>query len=279
MNNADNTQLNRQIKKRIGDYGEELCHYTSMQAFFSMLSSKELWLSNTSSMNDKEEIVHFIGAIQRELHNYHRDNFFNKVYEYISSHYKYAFCLSTEYDDAAQWERYGDSARGVCIVFDVAELSKCLYGYTDFIMSRMFYDDSMKNNMYCKVVKKYFENGDIPIFNAEEKLISNLLYAGSLHKHHSFKHECEVRITTMENVKQYGIDYKIKEMGSSVNRVLVMKPDIMGFKKGTDFEKMISKVVIGPRSHQNIAILKEYIFSKGFISMPERVTQSDCPLR
>ena len=53
----------------------------------------------------------------------------------------------------------------------------------------------------------------------------------------------------------------------------------MGYKKGTNFEKLIDKVIIGPRSQQNIAILQEYICSKGFHTMANNVIQSECPLR
>lgn len=61
-----------------------------------------------------------------------------KVYKKIPLSYKYALCLSTEKDDAAQWERYGDSAMGVCISFNVEELYKCLYGYNDITFNRVF---------------------------------------------------------------------------------------------------------------------------------------------
>ena len=117
------------------------------------------------------------------------------------------------------------------------------------------------------------------------------MYAGNLHKHSSFLHECEVRITTMNNTKQYGIEYALKELGNIVKKVLILKPDIMGHEKGTNFEKLIAcgyllpfhslidKVIIGPRSQQNIAILQEYICSKGFYIMANNVIQSECPLR
>lgn len=279
MNKADIAQLNKQIKKRIEEYGDKLYHYTSMNSFLSMLNSREIWLTNTGTMNDRKEMIHFIEMIQKELAKFQRTDFFDKVYEQILLHYKYAFCLSTERDDAAQWERYADSARGVCIAFDVEELCKCLYYYNDFMFNRVFYDESIAENMYCKIVKAYFETGNIEIYKSEDELIKFLLYAGNLHKHRSFLHECEVRITTMDNKKQHGIEYELKELGNVVKKVLILKPDIMGHEKGTGFEKLIDKVIIGPRSQQNIKILQEYIYSKGFSAMADNVVQSECPLR
>lgn len=279
MKKPDIMQLNKQIQKRIDEYGYNLYHYTSMNTFISMLNSRELWLSNTGTMNDRKETIHFIEMIQKELKEYQRNDFFDKVYEQIPGHYKYAFCLSTEKDDAAQWERYADSAKGVCIVFNVEELCKCLYGYSDFMFNKVFYNETVGESNYCKIVKNYFETGQIEIYKTEEELIRFLLYAGNLHKHNSFLHECEVRITTMNNTKQYGMEYALKELGNVIKKVLILKPDIMGHKKSTNFEKLIDKVIIGPRSQQNISILQEYMCSKGFHAMANNVIQSECPLR
>lgn len=279
LNTADIIQLNNQVKKRAADYGDKLYHYTSMGTFLSMIKSRELWFSNTGSMNDRKETIHFIEMIQKELDTYQQNDFFSKIYEQIPSQYKYAFCLSTEKDDAAQWERYADSAKGVCIVFDVEELCKCLYGYSDFIFNRVFYDESILNNDYYRILKNYFETGNIEIYKTEEDLIKFMIYAGNLHKHRSFLHECEVRITTMDNKKQQGLEYALKEIGSVVKKVLILKPDIMGHSKGTNFEKLIDEVIIGPRSQQNVAILQEYIYSHGLYTLANNVTQSECPLR
>lgn len=279
LNQTDIVQLNMQVKKRIGDYGDKLYHYTSMNTFLSMLNSRELWLSNTGTMNDKKETIYFIEMIQNELKLYQRKDFFDKVYEQISEHYRYAFCLSTEKDDAAQWERYADSAKGVCIVFNVEELCKCLYGYSGFMFNRVFYDETVAEGNYCKIVKSYFETGQIDVYKTEEELIRYLLDTGGLHKHRSFFHECEVRITATDNVRQYGVEYALKELGNVVKKVLILKPDVMGQNKGTYFEKLIDNVILGPRSQQNIKILQEYIVAKGFYTMANNIIQSECPLR
>ena len=83
---------------------------------------------------------------------------------------------------------------------------------------------------------------------------------------------------SMEQITQQYFDV-LKELGNIVKKVLILKPDIMGHEKGTNFEKLIDKVIIGPRSQQNIAILQEYICSKGFYIMANNVIQSECPLR
>lgn len=113
----------------------------------------------------------------------------------------------------------------------------------------------------------------------EEELIRQLIYAGNLHKHKSFKNEHEIRITTMDNKSPYGTEYALKEIGNVVKKVYILKPDIMGNSKGTSLEKIIDEVIVGPRSQQNINILRQYIYSNGLYDLADRITMSECPLR
>ena len=206
-----------------------------------MISNREIWMSSTGSMNDRKEIAYFIELLEKELAKYKRQDFFDKVYDEIPLNYKYAFCLSTEKDDAAQWERYGDSAMGVCIGFNVEEWCKCLYKYSDIMFNRVFYNASVENDKYCKIVENYFKKGIIEIYSSEEELIQQLIYAGNLHKHKSFKNEHEIRITS--------------------------------------FEKMVDEIIIGPKSQQNIDVLKQYMISKEMFGLTSKICLSQCPLR
>jgi hypothetical protein len=147
------------------------------------------------------------------------------------------------------------------------------------MFNKVFYNDTVTNHKYCKILRHYFETGEIELYKSEDELIKFLIYAGNLQKHVSFKHECEVRITTTDNKKQYGIEYDIKEIGNIVKKVLILKPEIMGHDKGTNFENLIEQVIIGPRSQQNIKILQEYICAKGLYKLAGNIIQSECPLR
>lgn len=279
LNKTDYAQLRNEIEKRENDYGNRLYHYTSLNTFFSMIRNREIWMSSMGSMNDKKETVYYIEMLENELSGYDSKNFFEKIYTQIPLSYKYAFCLSTEKDDAAQWERYADSARGVCLAFNVGELCKCLYGYNDIMFNRVFYNDSITDDRYLQILKNYFETGKIDIYSSEEELIRRLIYVGNLHKHKSFKNEFEVRITTLDNKEQHGLEFALKEIGGVVKKVLILRPDAMGISKGTCFENLIDQVIIGPRSQQNISILKQYILSNGLRNLTNKVTVSDCPLR
>lgn len=279
LNEADYIQLRTNVEKSKRDFGETLYHYTSLNTFLSMISNREIWMSSTGSMNDRKEIAYFIELLEKELAKYKRQDFFDKVYDEIPLNYKYAFCLSTEKDDAAQWERYGDSAMGVCIGFNVEEWCKCLYKYSDIMFNRVFYNASVGNDKYCKIVENYFKKGIIEIYSSEEELIQQLIYAGNLHKHKSFKNEHEIRITTIDNKQQYGMEYELKEIGNVVKKVLILKLDIMGHSMKTGFEKMVDEIIIGPKSQQNIDVLKQYMISKEMFGLTSKICLSQCPLR
>jgi hypothetical protein len=279
LNRADYVQLQSGVEKKKNKYGKKLYHYTSLNTFFSMIQKREIWMSSTGSMNDRKETLYFIEMMERELTSYGRKDFFEKVYTQIPLNYKYAFCLSTEDDDAAQWERYGDSAMGVCLAFNVEELYKCLYGYPNIMFNKVFYSDSVVDGLYFRIVKNYFETGKIDVYSSEEELIKQLIYAGNLNKHKSFKNEHEIRIITLDNKNQYGTEYALKEIGNVVKKVFILRPDIMGHSKGTCFDNLIDEVIIGPRSQQNKSILEQYIFVNGLQNTANKVTMSDCPLR
>lgn len=149
----------------------------------------------------------------------------------------------------------------------------------DIMFNEVFYNDSITNDAYFEIVKKYFDKGNIDIYSSEEELIRQLIYAGNLHKHKSFKNEHEIRITTMDNKSPYGTEYALKEIGNVVKKVYILKPDIMGNSKGTSLEKIIDEVIVGPRSQQNINILRQYIYSNGLYDLADRITMSECPLR
>ncbi len=85
--------------------------------------------------------------------------------------------------------------------------------------------------------------------------------------------------TTMDNKSPYGTEYALKEIGNVVKKVYILKPDIMGNSKGTSLEKIIDEVIVGPRSQQNINILRQYIYSNGLYDLADRITMSECPLR
>ncbi len=61
--------INNDVDKRINKhkYGNYLYHYTSIATLHNILKSKQFWLGNTATMNDKKEVKYFIELLQRAL--------------------------------------------------------------------------------------------------------------------------------------------------------------------------------------------------------------------
>lgn len=218
LSEVDIIQLEKEIKKKEEAFGLELYHYTSLNTLFKMVKSREIWMCSTGSMNDRKETLYYIELLEKRLAEYNHEDFFKQVYNQIPFNYKYALCLSREKDDAAQWERYGDFATGVCLAINVAELYKCLYGYGDMMFNEVFYNDTVENDLYCRVLEKYFFEGKIDVYGTEEELIKHLIYAGNLHKHKSFKNENEVRVIPHTSYQTRKINESLTELGQELKR-------------------------------------------------------------
>lgn len=129
---------------------------------------------------------------------------------------------------------------------------------------------------YVQNIKIEYYSPDIFELNPDRIISFN--YTDTYEKMYS-KNEHEIRITTMDNKSPYGTEYALKEIGNVVKKVYILKPDIMGNSKGTSLEKIIDEVIVGPRSQQNINILRQYIYSNGLYDLADRITMSECPLR
>ena len=62
-------------------------------------------------------------------------------------------------------------------------------------------------------------------------------------------------------------------------KILKMNLGELCKEEGIAFEKLFSKIIIGPRSSQNIVELKEFICSCGLYELAENIEVSNCPLR
>ena len=98
----------------------KLYHYTSMESLYSITKSNSILLSNIQDMNDFSECKLFFDILIKNLRkksicsdetiNYVTDLFIIKLNDVFT------FSFSTEDDDAAQWQRYADNGKGVCLV-------------------------------------------------------------------------------------------------------------------------------------------------------------------
>ncbi|WP_175732303.1 DUF2971 domain-containing protein [Burkholderia ambifaria] len=113
---------------------DTIYHYCDAAAFLSIITNKQLWLTNTRKMNDHSEgfviekaLVDWVKqGIDGQFGNLQLwpDDSIDKVKHALAMGRPelYACCFSREKDSTSQWLNYADRARGFAIGFDPEKL-------------------------------------------------------------------------------------------------------------------------------------------------------------
>ena len=144
-----------------------LYHYTDYQALDGILRQAQLRVNNVLNMNDAAEMRYFMEGLcdavagrlegdgDHERAEWVRELFREELKkEFFYS--AYAACFSLFRDDAAQWERYGNRGRGVCIAFQGKYLQRMAKGVLS--LQTVFYQDDMAahnlTGVFYRLVKR-----------------------------------------------------------------------------------------------------------------------------
>lgn len=280
----------KEVNDLVADYGNNLYHYTSFEALFGILKNKEIWFGNALSMNDRKEIEGFIeeikSAISERLNISEQklcDDFFDRTFQTIKQNLTFIMCLSKLKDDAAQWERYGDNARGVCIEFDSLNLLSLIYykssKHLSYISSPVFYEWNPKNHELYKILSTYFSTGNISAsFYNEKSLIENMIATACSYKHISFGNEQEVRIFTPWNDTS-NPNIQFHTIGGEIKEYLHVNLKELCSEEKIEYGSLFKKLIIGPRSNQSTYVLKDFVISCGLNDLANNIVMSECPLR
>lgn len=272
---------------------EILYHYTDFAALEGILGHSQLRLNNVLNMNDAAEMNLFMyGICKNVAGQFAAGNRQDKVRltEYIFmkeqkdrfSYSAYAACFSRYRDDAAQWERYGNQGRGVCIAFDeplLAEMAKA-----PLSLKPVLYQENIQDH---HLVSKIYEIlcGDIPAEDyssspALRKALDRAWAASAAYKHPSFASENEVRLLVSPFEQGYfDVQPQYHISRERIKKYYPLDLDHMCEETGTTIEELISELIIGPESTQSLPILKDYLCSLGFSTLAKQISYSMCPLR
>ena len=116
-----------------------LYHYTDYISLDGILNGHELRVNNVLNMNDATEMELFISGLFAAIKKRFSENKNANMIELLNAMQKatrkryfefsaYAACFSEFRDDAAQWERYANRGKGVCICFSRSVLEKITGG-------------------------------------------------------------------------------------------------------------------------------------------------------
>lgn len=266
-----------------------LYHYTDFQAVDGILRQAQLRVNNVLRMNDSAEMRHFMNglctAVTQRLEDggdkvraWQVKQLFREELE--KEYSAFAACFSFHRDDAAQWERYGNRGRGVCIAFQRELLQRMAKG--PLSLQAVFYQNDMAGHPMVEEFCRLIQGGGA--LSGEDPEIRRAMceaWACSVSfKHPSFSSEYEMRLV-VSPFEKGGLNvepcYHVTK-----ERIKKYYPlDLMAMCKeaGVGLEDLVTEIIIGPDSTQSAAIFQDYLRDNGLRRLAERVSLSDCPLR
>ncbi len=268
-----------------------LYHYTDFSALDGILSNSELRLNNVLNMNDASEMLLFMDGLCRAVSekfraegDADREKWTNKTFseekekEFVYS--AYAACFSCYRDDAAQWERYANRGRGVCIAFREDLLRRM--AVEPLSLETVFYQDNVgEHELVERLYQLIRENGN-PLHVTPEirEALNHAWAASAAFKHPSFASEKEVRLV-VSPFEQGFFDVKPRYHVSKerIKKYYPVDLQKMCQMAGMRLEDLLPELIVGPESTQSIPILQDYLNDHGYARLAGRVSQSACPLR
>ena len=266
-----------------------LYHYTDFQAVDGILRCAQLRVNNVLRMNDSAEMRHFMkglcSAVVERLEQEGRQEQVEAVQNLFQEEMKkeysaFAACFSFYRDDAAQWERYGNRGRGICIGLRREHLQRIAKGALS--LQTVFYRDDMAGHPMVEVFCQLIEEG-VPLSGedpAVRKAMRDAWACSVSFKHPSFSSEYEMRLV-VSPFGEEGLDLK-PCYHVTKERIKKYYPlDLRGMCEEIQvgMEDLVSEIIIGPGSTQSAAIFQDYLRDNGLPSLVDRVSLSDCPLR
>ena len=271
--------------------GQVLYHYTDFVALDGILHHKELRLNNVLNMNDAEEMQLFMRGIfvsvQKRLTTEGQnekalklqamyENLRQKRFEYSA----YAACFSLYRDDAAQWERYANHGKGVCLGMqrDVLELM------TDGAMAiqEVYYEDHLESHPLVDRIYNLVLSSE-ELSERNEPLRAQIREAwrdSASFKHPSFSSEKEIRLVVMPfHAEDFGMKPRYHVAKERIKKYYPLDLDAMCARAQVSLEDLVSHIIVGPLSSQSVPIMQDYLHDLSLCKLAHNVYLSDCPLQ
>lgn len=286
-------------------------HYTSANSAMGILKKRELWMRNSSCMNDYREIMHGLESLRaaydssdagkqlRESLNH----VFSGITTEIEKHYNqwvpsfesetYLTCISEHSDDEdalgrlSMWRSYGESS-GVAIVLN-HEAFFSDSNVLGFYSSPVGYLDKKS---FGSVLEEVAGNIDANASELEElgrrktiEIVTRLfMFAALSAKHPGFKEEREWRVIYSPHLMKSDVLIKTIQSVHGVPQIIYKIPLKNNPKQGLiglEPAELINRVIIGPSQYPS-ALYQAFVELLAEAGVPDpksKVTVSQTPLR
>lgn len=267
-----------------------LYHYTDFTSLDGIVNKRELRVNNVLNMNDAKEMDLFISGIFGAL----KDRFseindtrmvlrLDEMQRSVQSHYfdlsAYAACFSEARDDAAQWERYANRGKGVCLCFRREILEK-MTGDAITLRKVTYQSDMHDHPLVDKLFNIMRQKVNLSNVLEVRRIVAEVCRNSAAYKHPSFASESEIRLVVMPlDMKSMQIKPQYNVKRERIKKYYPLDLDKMCRRNHVDIEDLISEVMVGPESTQSPQILRDYLLDLGLKKLAAAVSTSDCPLR
>lgn len=270
-------------------------HYTDFVALEGILFQMGIRLCRADDMNDKAEMRNFIDLAEKSvIKRIGHDKVtiaeikdrFRKEHEKRKGDIAYLASFSSLRDNAAQWERYGGNGRGVSIGFD-AKILRDIAQEKSIILQEVFYGENADNHKIVDVLEDLFLNKDNVrhgFYRDDWEAIFDSAWGVSVaHKNHSFHTEQEFRLVTLPSWRGNRYD-KLGDLHMVVTPYAFRECLYLDWRDacknlGIPIEKLIVKIIIGPRSKISKKGLQKWLVKNGMLGMDNCIEISNSTLR
>lgn len=268
-------------------------HYTDPGGLFGIVKKKVLWASDVWFMNDAQEALYGLDAVERAVEPLDsptdagtdvRQRALDRlqaIRKQEESLLSYIACLSSVGDDLSQWRAYG-RPRGFSIGFDTAKLRSLCGQVPEFdkpTFRYVEYDEKQQANTVATMFNTAVNS--LPVAPTSDQLqtaavafVNAALVLAPALKHPAFSSEREVRLHVYRRADATdGLLFRAGAMG------IVPYVEIDLKDPGTGEMALIREVVIGPQPNEleSQRSVKQFLACHGLRDVEVRL--SKVPLR
>lgn len=260
----------RRLRKALGVM-DILYHYCSVQSFLAILTSKRLWLTDATKMNDSHEGLWAESLVEAFIADQSVSMSDDDRYSFLTGYRlnrlrPFLFCLSSEPDILSQWRAYANDGTGVAIGFSSSSFPQQKHfpstnaaAASNTGLWPVIYEPSEQQAAIRSLFDGARASSDICVAEdrkPEYQLLGALLAGLSpLLKNPAFREEKELRLVhtpmlmtdTMNKHSVIGTDYVIGQRVSNDQIVTHFE-----FPLPTPCIDVVKEIWIGPRSHLGV---------------------------
>lgn len=251
-------------------------HYCPTDAFFNIISNKEIWMSDLSKVNDPNELKHAPPYLEKAISEVFPDH---QSWNDFDKHGRKIFSLSFSQkpDLLSQWRAYASNGTGFQIEFDL-DMLRALNPHPDksrlhLKAERVFYDSE---SFFKSVKDKLEEIHSLADMSAHGLMQIILIYSTAfqyicLLKDDFYSEESEYRLF---NIEEISVGNEVKSAAlqrrfiSKNNKLLSFLALKLLSQDGS--ERAIKSVTIGPNNDVSVEDLHKFLSLNGFIDVDIR---------